>query len=194
MNSVVIPRVITGDSVDLLSPFPPVYIDRLVKWTHQFKSLLSWDLGPQTDEEIKEHIEDTIANRQTFAVIDKYNLIGLPNPTGPIVVGAFILDVASPVNIYMHVVSQRRVWGKGLIDEAVDVLIKDLFDSNEILLRLSATMVKTNRAVVSFAKRHKFKHEGTISDMLLVNGQPVDVVHMGLTRRDYLAGQAPAEV
>ena len=185
MSTGFMPTVIEGQNVDLISPFPPAYLDRLVKWTHQFKSLLTWDLGPQTDSEILESMSNAILNKPTYGVVDKYNKIGLPNPEGPIVVGAFILDEASPVNLYAHVVTQRRAWGKGLMDEGGRLLIDTLFNERPDLLRISATMLANNNAAISFVKKFGFKREGVMPHMVRVAGKPTDCVHMGLTREQY---------
>jgi len=183
-NNVIIPRVITGDSVDLISPFPNSYLSRLVKWTYQYRSLLTWDYGPQTPADMEEILTECIASKRTYGVVDKYNKIGV-NTDGPVVVGAFMIDEASPVNCYVHTVSQRRAWGKGLMDEGVDLLMGDLF-SDPKLLRVSANMVANNRAVISLAARHGFQREGLIRDMIIVNDEPRNVVYYGLTRNDYI--------
>lgn len=193
-QSVIIPRVITGETVDLISPFPLSYLDRLVKWTYQYKSLLTWDYGPQTDQEMHELLHSCIETKRSYGVVDKYNKIGV-STDGPIVIGSFIVDEASPVNCHVHTVSQRRAWGKGLMDEAVDLLVEDLF-SDPALLRISANMVANNRAVISLATRHGFKREGLIRDMIISNGEPRDVAFYGLTKRDYISAKQiePAEL
>jgi RimJ/RimL family protein N-acetyltransferase len=182
-NNVIIPRVITGETVDLISPFPFSYLDRLVKWSYQYKSLLTWDYGPQTQEEMYQVLSDCIQTSKTYGVVDKYNKIGVTSE-GPVVIGAYMVDEVSPVNYHVHTVSQRRAWGKGLMDEGLDLLVEDLF-SNQNLLRLSATMVTNNRAVINFATRHGFKREGIVRDIIICNGEPRDVAYYGLTRKDY---------
>ena len=97
---------------------------------------------------------------------------------------SYMVDEVSPVNYHVHTVSQRRAWGKGLMDEGLDLLVEDLF-SNQNLLRLSATMVTNNRAVINFATRHGFKREGIVRDIIICNGEPRDVAYYGLTRKDY---------
>jgi len=186
-QSVIIPRIITGETVDLISPFPLSYLDRLVKWTYQYKSLLTWDYGPQTDQEMHTLLYSCIENKRTYGVVDKYNKIGV-NTDGPVVIGSFMVDDSSPVNCHVHTVSQRRAWGKGLMDEAVDLLVEDLF-SDPSLLRISANMVANNRAVISLATRHGFKREGLIRDMIISNGEPRDVAFYGLTKRDYISAK-----
>lgn len=179
-------RVIQGHTVDLISPFPMSQFPRLMKWTHNFKSLINWDYGPQTDEEMAEVLKAKIASAPSWAIIDKNNVSGY-NTTDPIVIGAFMGEVASPVNMYLHVISQRRTWGKGLMDEAGLLLIGDVFAENKDLLRVSAAMVANNRAVRNYAYRLGFRSEGLIRDMVIINGQPRDVIHLGLTRGDYNA-------
>ena len=183
-HTAIVPRVITGDTVDLISPFPLSYVDRLVKWTYQYRSLLTWDYGPQTDSEMEELLRTCIDTKRTYGVVDKYNKIGVATD-GPVVIGYFSADDASPVNCHVHTVSQRRAWGKGLMDEAVDLLVEDLF-SDPALLRITANMVSNNRAVISLATRHGFKREGLIRDMIISNGEPRDVAFYGLTKRDYV--------
>ncbi len=191
-NTVIIPRVITGDTVDLISPFPPSYMKRLVKWTHEYKSLLTWDFGPQTEDEIGSMLEECIDAKPSFGVVDKYNKIGV-KIEGPVVVGSFIVDYASPVNCYIHTVSQRRAWGKGLMDEGVDLLLEDLF-SDPKLLRVSANMISNNRSIINMALRHGFKREGLVRDMITVKGEPRDVAYYGLTKRDWVEIHKPAPI
>lgn len=177
------PRVITGESVDIISPFPPVYLERLVKWMYQYRSLLTHDDGPQTAEEMAVALSSTIDSQVTYGVVDKHNMIGV-NTTGPIVVGAYILDVSMPKNVHIHTVSQRRAWGKGLMDEGLDLVLDDIFQDPAVL-RVTANMLANNRAVVNFAERHGFKREGRIRDAILVKSEPKSILMYGMTRPDY---------
>lgn len=185
MSTIFTPRVLTGETVDLISPFPPSYLPRLVKWSHQYKSLITSDFGPQTDDELETTFARTIDTQLTYGVVDKANKIGLPEGSGPIVIGAFMVEETLPTNCYLHVISQRRAWGKGLMDEAAEMVIADLFGERPDLQRLSGYMMAHNRAVQAYTKRHGFRKDGMFKDMLRVDGKSVDVVHMGLTRVDY---------
>lgn len=186
------PNVIVGENVDVLSPFPLVYLDRLVKWTHQYKSLITHDFTNTDDDSLRQMFQDHINNQLCYAVVDKHNKIGLPSD-GPIVVGGFFIEEGSPVNVYTHVVSQRRVWGKGLMDEAASLVVKNLFERNDELQRISAYMVANNRAVINFIEKQGFNREGTFRDMARIKGQPMDVVHYGMTRRKFNEMTAPPD-
>lgn len=177
-------RVIEGTDVDVLSPFPIKYLERLIKWTHQYKSLISHDFTPTDDESLAKVFANHIQNQLSYAVVDKYNKIGLPTD-GPIVVGGFFVEDGTPTNLYTHVVSQRRVWGKGLMDEGASLVIKDLFEIYPDLQRLSAYMVSNNRAVINFVEKQGFVRDGLFRDMTIIKGEPKDVAHYGLTRRRY---------
>lgn len=185
-------RVLTGDTVDVISPFPPACLDRLVKWSYQYRSLVSADHGPQTNEELYEMYTAALSRQITYGVVDKHNTIGVPNPTGPIVIGAFIVEDSSPTNSYIHVVSQRSAWGKGLMDEGGDIVVADMFAQHPQLLRLSAYMQAGNNAAIEFTKRRGFTREGFMRDMFTIKGKPKNIVHYGLTRKDYEAGHQPA--
>lgn len=174
--------MLTGEAVDVISPFPPVYMDRLIKWCHQYKSLITCDFGPNNDDDLAELMKLVVENHVTYGVVDKYNTCGI-KADGPIVVGFFSVDKVTPINHYLHVISQRRVWGKGLMDEACDMVIKDLFEDPNVL-RLSASMVANNKAIISFAERHGFKREGLVRDCIIMKGEPRSVAHYGLLRRD----------
>jgi RimJ/RimL family protein N-acetyltransferase len=195
MSTTFTPRVITGELVDVISPFPPVYLDRLAKWAYQYRSMITVDSGPQTPDEMKEFMANAVASQISYGVVDKTNIIGLPDPQGPIVIGAFIIECGMPSNAYFHVVSQRRAWGKGLMDEGGHLVIQDMFEQYPELNRLSGYMTASNKAIQSFAKRQGFNRDGYFVDMLTIKGKPADVVHMGLTRAEFMAskGAEPLE-
>lgn len=183
MNTIT-PNVIIGENVDVLSPFPRIYLDRLVKWMHQYKSLVTNDFVDSSDENIKAILEAFIDESQTFAIVDKHDKIGL-NIEGPIVVGAVLVEPGVPINKYLHIVSQRRAWGKNLIDEGASMIVKYMFESEPNLARLSALMLNNNRAVVSFVEKQGFKREGYFKDSTQIKGELRDMVHYGLTRKNF---------
>lgn len=177
-------RVIEGTNVDVLTPFPISYLERLVKWTHQYKSLISHDYTATDDDSLTELFRNHINNQLSYAVVDKFNKIGLPTDK-PIVVGGFFIEQGTPVNYYTHVISQRRIWGKGIMDEGASIVVKDLFEQNPSLQRLSAYMVANNRAVISFIEKQGFRRDGLFRDMTVIKGEPKDVIHYGMTRRQF---------
>lgn len=185
MDNPFIPRVLIGTNVDVISPFPLVYIDRLVKWTYQYKSLITDDFLPSDDVTLTNNFTTHIKTQLSYGVVDKHNKIGL-DTDGPIVVGGFFVDPGTtPLNVYLHVISQRRAWGKGLMDEGASLVVKDLFDTQPELMRLSAAVISSNRAVSSFVEKQNFRREGIMRDMTRVNGKMRDVVLYGLTRNFY---------
>jgi len=177
-------RVIEGTDVDIISPFPLLYLERLIKWTHQYKSLITHDFTPSDDASLTEGFKDHIENQLSYAVVDKHNKIGLPSDE-PIVVGGYFIEASTPVNVYTHVVSQRRCWGKGLMDEAAGMVVKDLFDTQPQLQRISAYMVANNRAVIHFIEKQGFAREGVFRDMAQIKGKLLDVMHYGMTRKKF---------
>lgn len=192
-------RIIEGVDVDVITPFPNKEIDRAISWAHCYKTYITDDFGPQTDEEFKEYFKQQLSSDSvlTYAIIDKHNRTSRSAEVP--LIGIIVFNLTSPATGYIHVLTSRKAWGtkirqgkiihelsRPMIDEAGELVLKDLFDQLN-LLRVNAYIVKNNTAARALLKRMQFTQDGYFKSGTQVNGQPVDLLHFGLVREDYYA-------
>jgi len=183
-------QIIESENVDLISPFPLNEIKRLVGWLHCYRTMLEFDGGPKTEEEHEFYWRNIIQTYPTWGVIDKNNKLNYKH-AAPLI-GFFWAEPTNFSNVYMHLTSTRKAWASGLMDEGAHALIKELFEKNPGLLRLSGAILNSNKPAKNFAKRVGMKQDGLFKDFVTQNGQPKAVAHFGLTRSDLWAGYSAA--
>src|SRR5262249_5964326 len=88
-------------------------------------------------------------------------------------------------NGFLHVATARRAWKANLIDEAGQLVLRDLFEGIPSLLRVSAVMSDRNAPAKGLVKRFGFRFEGLIEDAILSDNSPQNMAQFGLTRRNY---------
>src|SRR6266478_7873224 len=176
-------RIIEAQDVDLIEPFPLAEIKRFVGWTHCYKSMMSVDGDPQTDEELEIYYKDFFQQAPSWGVIDKNNKLGYKHEA-PLIGIIFLQAGASPTNVYVHLASTRKAWGSGLMDQAAKKLIQHVFDTYPGLLRISGAILNSNKPAKAFAKRAGFKQDGLLKDFVTQNNQPRSVAHFGFLRTD----------
>jgi len=176
-------RVITSENVDLISPFPRKELKRVYGWLHCYKSMIETDAFPDSPEMYESVMAEALPNMQTYGVIDKNNLTNHKHECP--LVGMFAFEPASPWNCYIHLASNRRAWKGHLMDEAAKAAIKDLFETNPGILRISGFVLPENKPVKYMAKRLGWEKEALLQDWLTQKGEPKDVIHYSLTRRKW---------
>jgi len=196
-------QVIEGKDIDLISPFPLRGIPNAVSWMHSFRTFIIEDGGPATDEELGQHLQGWLGRSKSWAVIDKHNLTHSKSVDVPLV-GLGIFDMISPSNGYIHVCSSRRAWGglvevdgttqlvskankdlpvlPGMIEQGGEIILKQIFEDNPTLRRISASIVSTNKASIALALRLGFKKDGYFKEAIMQNNEPKDIIHLGLLR------------
>jgi RimJ/RimL family protein N-acetyltransferase len=183
-------KIIECQNVDLISPFPMQEIERVKGWIHCYHSFIVDDTTPAGDDKFVMELLKTELSApftSSWAVIDKFNVTNSHHEVP--LVGFLQCQLFSPYNGYMHVMSSRSCWGKGLMDEAFNKVIDGLFSENPQICRLSMVIFDKSRPAKSFAFRHGFKLEGKFDDFTRKDGKPIRVVHLGLLRRDWEAAQ-----
>jgi RimJ/RimL family protein N-acetyltransferase len=173
-------RIITGDRVDLISPFPTNQLKRLWGWFHMFKTTSFDDTSPKTEEEFLTFMENVLPRSVSYGVIDKNGELGFDHEAP--IIGYVAFQPSPPASAYAHVASNRRAWGKGLIDEAAKLAGDDMWANLPELLRISCCILAKNRAARSFADRIGFHKDGYFKDIVYVNGEPASMVHYGFCR------------
>jgi len=179
-------RGIEGETVDLISPFPVNQVPRLWSWLHSFKTTNFADGSPQSSEDFVPWMTAQLLGLLSYGVIDKNNILNMKHEAP--MIGFISVQPAGPQAAYAHVASTRRAHGKGLMDEAAKIAIKDVFDQVPTLLRIGATIVPWNKSARSFTERAGFQYEGRIRHAVLQKGKPIDLVHYGLTREAWAQG------
>jgi RimJ/RimL family protein N-acetyltransferase len=176
------PLVIEGDRVLVVEPFPLREAHRIFSWMKAFKTVIQTDYSPRTKKEFVDEFKSVYNNVRSFAVIDKNNTLD----NKPIeIVGSIIFEPQGRTNGFLHVASRISAFGSRVIDEAGEIVIQELFNSNPELTRLSAVTHYKNNMAASLAKRVGFVKEGKIEDMIVQKGEPKAVVWFGLTRKNW---------
>ena len=179
-------RVIEGENVDLLSPFPASEVERVVGWSHCYKTYISVDGGPSTDEEFLEAYKQRLSQAISFAIVDKNGITHLPHEAP--LVGLVTFDLTTPFNGYFHTVTSRRAWGRPgqprLVDEAGKLALRTVFEDYPTLLRVSALIPERNRPAISLAHRMGLVREGVFRNFVSSEGEPRNMVHFGVLREE----------
>jgi len=173
-------RGIEGETVDLISPFPANQVSRLWSWLHSFKTTNFADGSPQSLEEFIPWTLTRLMNVLSYGVIDKNNILNMKHEVP--MIGFIAIEPATAETAYYHVASTRRAHGKGLLSEATQLAIRDVFDQIPPLLRIGAAIVPWNKKARTFVEQEGFQYEGRIRHAALQKGKPIDIVHYGLTR------------
>jgi len=177
------PKIHEGTRVLVVEPFPLKEAHRIFSWMKAFKTVIQTDYSPRTKTEFIAEFKQAYNNVRSFAVIDKNNTLD----NKPIeIVGAIIFEPQGRTNGFLHVASRISAFGSRCIDEAGEIVIKELFESQPELTRLSAVTHYKNNMAASLAKRVGFVKEGKIEDMIVQKGEPKAVLWFGLTRQQWI--------
>jgi len=176
-------RILEGKNVDLICPFPIGEIGRVFGWNHCYRTVTEHDDGPHTMEEANEVTKQMILNWPTWGIVDKNHLTNTKHEAP--LVGIVLYEPSTLRNGYIHISTARRAFKTGFADEALQLVIRDVFTSIPTLLRISACMDEHNAPAKALAKRIGFKFEGLLEDMILRGDVPKNIIYFGLTRRKY---------
>lgn len=175
--------IIVGTNVDLIAPYPLREIKRAYGWMHCYRSIIESDESPKTLEEFEAYMAQFLGVCTSFGIIDKNHITNVKHEAP--LVGILILEPGGLHNGYWHVATSRRAWGTGLVDEAAKLGFQWAFENFPALTRLSANIYDRNFPAQNLAKRLGFKREGVLEDMFVLDAQPRNMVHYGLTRRSW---------
>lgn len=181
-------RIIEGDLVDLISPFPRHELKRVFGWLYCYKSIIETDVFPKTPEEYEQQMLKVIPNVLSYAVIDKTNTTNHKHEAP--LVGMFAFEPMSEWNAYIHLASSRSAWKKHLMDEAAELSINDVFKTQPFL-RLSGFILEENKPVRYMAKRMGWTYEALLEDWVCQKDIPKNVIHYGFTRKKWLDSTRP---
>lgn len=177
-------EIISGQNVDLITPFPAGEEHRIFGWNHCYRSLSDSDDVPAEKEAFTEHMARVVQVCPSFGVVDKHQLTNR-NHEAPLV-GIGIFEPATARHGYLHFACARKAFKMGLIDEAGELAIAALFNRMPNLLRIGAYTNDRNSPAKALSRRLGFKFEGLCEDMEVKDGKTQNIAYFGLTRRNWL--------
>lgn len=177
-------RIIEGEYVDLISPFPPQEIDRASQWFFQYSSYNGDDSSPKTPDNIKAVLLAMLESHVTYGIIDKTNLT--KNSHEAPLVGIVGFAQHTPWNGYLQVASSRASWGKrnaaSLTTEATKRVIEDIWETIPTLMRQSWLIPSKNYPIRKLAERCGASVDGVLQNFFRINDKPVDALHLGILK------------
>jgi len=176
-------NVIAGQNVDLIFPFPASEVGRIFGWSHCFKTLLDSDDLPVSQSDVTASAAATLSACPAWGIIDKRQLT-TDRHEAPIV-GVIFLEPQTVRAGWLHFAAGRKAFKMGLVDEAMELAVKTVFEDLSPLLRLGIYTADSNGPVKSLARRLGFSFERKADDMFVKKGEPQAVAYFGLTRRRY---------
>lgn len=81
-------------------------------------------------------------------------------------------------------IGNKAYWGKGIATQAIE-LVTDFAFNQLNLNKLQAGAYHQNQGSIKAFLKNGFVQEGYVKEICLVNGQPVDMVLLGLTLNDF---------
>lgn len=174
-------EIIRGENVDLITPFPLAECRRVFGWSHCYRTLTETDDTPNDIDGFEKHMQEMLQVCPSWGIIDKNHITNIKHEAP--LVGIVMFEPAGIRTGYFHVATARKAFKTGLIDEAVQLTIKYLFNTVQTLTRLGAYMDEKNAPAKALAKRAGFKYEGLLEDAIVRDGIPRNVIYFGLTRR-----------
>lgn len=181
-------RVIEGTNVDLICPFPLSEVKRMYGWLHCYRTVAETDDSPKGLEENCAYMTDVLQRTVSWGMIDKNHLTNIKHEAPLVGFGVFEpTQLVNGVirNGFLHVGTARRAWKARLVDEATEMVLRDVFEGIPTLLRLTAVVNERNAPAKALLRRAGFKMEGIVEDGILVENSPQNLVLYGLTRRNY---------
>lgn len=181
-------RIISGQNVDLICPFPLSEIKRTYGWIHCYRTVSECDDSPKDIDSYCAMTSQYLPRVVSYGIIDKNHLTNIKHEAPLVGFVSFepsIMPNGAVRNGFLHVATARRAWKANLIDEAGQLVLRDLFEGIPSLLRVSAVMSDRNAPAKGLVKRLGFKFEGVTEDAILVDNSPQNMAQFGLTRRNY---------
>lgn len=176
-------RIISGQNVDLLTPFPITEVSRVYGWNHCYRTFTENDDVPSEQVEFTQRMAELISICPSWGLIDKHAITN-PKQEAPLI-GIGVYEPGGPHHGFMHFASGRKAFKMGLLDEAGAMVVKDLFETFPGLLRVGAYTDDRNSPVKALVRRLGLKFEGLCRDMILKEGKPRNVAYFGITRKEY---------
>lgn len=180
-------NIISGQAVDLLTPFPPAEAHRVFGWKHCYRTLSEDDDVPSLREEFIRSVEALLPRALTAGVVDKNQLTSGKHEAPLVGLVAFV--PAGLRDGAIHFATGRKSFKMGLLEEALSLFLPQVWGEFPSLLRITSLLDESNSPAKGVLKRCGFRFEGVHQGAVLVGGVPRSRVQLGLTR-----GVEPIEI
>ena len=175
-------KIISGQNVDLITPFPEAEVPRIFGWKHCYRTLPEDDDAPQEREEFLQGVREVLPYSFHAGVIDKQRVTSTRHEAP--LVGICMFIPSGRRDGLLHFAVGRRAFRAGLMQEALAFFITEVFDSFPELLRMTVVLDESNSPAKSLLRKEGFKFEGVARDAVMAQGVPRSRVSFGLTRQD----------
>ena len=99
------------------------------------------------------------------------------------------IEWANGAGVFSMGIGDPADWGRGYGGDALNLTLRYAFTELN-LHRVGVEMIATNARIIRLIERAGFQHEGRIREAVHRDGSRVDLVLMGMLRRDWEAAQA----
>jgi RimJ/RimL family protein N-acetyltransferase len=164
--------VIEGEKVNLVSPFPEANICDMHRWMRT-AMIAQTDDCPQDPAEFEARTREVLAGLQSWGVIDK---------TDGAVIGVVLIEPVGMLGAKSYIASARRAWGKGLMDEAARMVMKEVFGSGAT--HIQGWVLENNAPSKAFSKRIGMRLKNILPGHTMQGGRLRDVHVYEVTRWD----------
>lgn len=173
-------NIISGQAVDLITPFPLVEAPRVFGWKHCYRTLSDDDDVPVGREEFIASVEALLPQALTAGIIDKGQLTSEKHEAPLIGLLAFVPSGTRDGAI--HFAAGRKAFKMGLVEEGLVDFLPHVWEKFPSLLRITSLLDESNSPAKGVLKRCGFRFEGVHQGAVLVGGVPRSRVQLGLTR------------
>ncbi len=172
-----------------LAAYDPGDASTIVRWTDNREYMRRIDTDPArplTVEEVAERSgrSDPYSFYFGLRTLEDDRLIGfvaLHSIEWANGAGTFSMGIGDPVD-----------WGRGYGGDAIDLIMRYAFAELN-LHRVGVETIATNARIIRLIERAGFQHEGRIREAVHRDGSRVDLVLMGLLRREWEAAHSQDE-
>lgn len=161
-------------TIDVQSPFPAYAWPRVWEWIQPFKARVSDDFSPQD-------LDDFVAGNLALAKHSKTWAVYRDGELG----GVIWIEPRTPVLVQSHVVFKRAFWGRATTEVAIRQVYSQVFDAG--VGKIASFVFERNHDIVHLAKSLGARKEGLLRNHTMQNGEPVNMVALGLLREDFYA-------
>lgn len=154
---------------------------------------VAWLNHPQVRQYISRHSPLDVANEEEFIrglaarPGDEIFVIALREPERPIgLIGLHGFSNPSRRGTLGITIGEPDCWGQGLGSEAIELLLEHAFDELN-LHRVELCVYATNKRGIACYEKLGFVHEGARREAMVVHGDYVDELQMGLLAREWRA-------
>ena len=177
--------MIHGQRVDLVEPFPADRLAEMHGWLQSTRAIVSAPNFPAEPDAFEVKMRALLPRIRSWAVYDR---------TDGLLVGVVMFEPVGVMARRVYVASRRRIWGKGLMDEAVRLAMADAFTEDPELGYLFSMVAANNAPSVAFNKRVGGRLKNAIPKHLRQGSELYDMLIFEITREQWTKDEARREI